>query len=544
MNSINQPIPPIKNLFSTLLFLCTICSVSTAQSWTQVGSDIDGEAAGDLSGRAVSLSSDGQTVAIGAPLNAENGTGSGQVRVFKLIGGAWIQQGSDIDGENPGDEAGYSVSLSADGQTVAIGEHYSAANGTNSGQVRVFKLVGGVWTQQGSTLTGAAAFDQFGYSVSLSSDGQTVAIGAIANDGNGPNTGEVQVYQLVGGAWIQQGSDINGEGLADWLGWSVSLSSDGQTVAIGAPRNGGNGSNSGHVRVYKLIGGAWVQQGSDIDGEAAGDELGYSVSLSADGQTVAIGAKGNDGNGGDSGHARVYKFVGGTWVQQGSDIDGEAPNDFSGSAVSLSSDGQIVAIAAIGNDGGGSLSGHARVYKFIGGAWVQQGPDIDGEAAGDQMGWSMSLSSDGRTVAIGAPFNAGNGADAGHTRVFRLTQVALQNNGNPIVNRSFTTSPSNGTDFGTVPVGNPVSQTFTLGNTSTTLPLNLTGVPLVTIAGAQAADFIVTVQPANPIAPGSSTDFTIEFTPSGPGLRWAVVVITHDDLPENPFVFLVQGFGN
>ncbi|MBK8965971.1 MAG: choice-of-anchor D domain-containing protein [Lewinellaceae bacterium] len=522
-------------------------TASQDQPWTQSGMDIDGEAAGDLSGRSVSLSADGQTIAIGAPLNAGNGSGSGHVRVFKLSGEVWTQQGSDINGEHSGDESGYSVSLSADGQTVAIGEHFNADNGINSGQVRVFKLVGGVWTQLGSDLNGAAAYDQFGYSVSLSADGQSVAIGAIENDGNGPNTGEVQVYKLIGGVWTQQGSDINGEGLSDWLGWSVSLSADGQTLSVGAPRNGGNGSNAGHVRVYKLTGGVWTQQGSDIDGEAPGDESGYSVSLSADGQTVAIGAKGNDGNGGDSGHARVYKLVGGTWTQLGSDIDGEAPNDFSGSSVSLSPDGQTVAIAAYGNDGGGSQSGHVRVYKLLGGVWTKQGLDLDGEAPGDQLGWSVSLSADGLTIAAGAPYNGGNGTNSGHARIFRLNapaQIDLGSNGNPIENRDYTPSASNGTDFGGAPIGTPVSQVFSIGNAYASKPLNLTGVPLVTVAGANAADFTVTAQPPSSVSPAGSAGFTIEFKPTGPGLRWAIVVITHNDMPENPFVFMVSGVGN
>jgi hypothetical protein len=466
-------------------------TASQDQPWTQSGMDIDGEAAGDLSGRSVSLSADGQTIAIGAPLNAGNGSGSGHVRVFKLSGEVWTQQGSDINGEHPGDESGYSVSLSADGQTVAIGEHFNADNGINSGQVRVFKLVGGVWTQLGSDLNGAAAYDQFGYSVSLSADGLSVAIGAIENDGNGPNTGEVQVYKLIGGVWTQQGSDINGEGLSDWLGWSVSLSADGQTLAVGAPRNGGNGSNAGHVRVYKLTGGVWTQLGSDIDGEA--------------------------------------------------------PNDFSGSSVSLSPDGQTVAIAAYGNDGGGSQSGHVRVYKLLGGVWTKQGLDLDGEAPGDQLGWSVSLSADGLTIAAGAPYNGGNGTNSGHARIFRLNapaQIDLGSNGNPIENRDYTPSASNGTDFGGAPIGTPVSQVFSIGNAYASKPLNLTGVPLVTVAGANAADFTVTAQPPASISPADSAGFTIEFKPTGPGLRWAIVVITHNDMPENPFVFMVSGVGN
>jgi hypothetical protein len=111
-------------------------------------------------------------------------------------------------------------------------------------------------------------------------------------------------------AWVQKGSDIDGEAASDQSGWSVSLSDDGNTVAIGAYGNDGNGSDSGHVRVFTWNGSAWVQKGSDIDGEAAGDQSGSPVSLSGDGGIVAIGAYLNDGiNGADSGHVRVFSWV-------------------------------------------------------------------------------------------------------------------------------------------------------------------------------------------------------------------------------------------
>ncbi len=115
-------------------------------------------------------------------------------------------------------------------------------------------------------------------------------------------------------------------------------------------------------------------------------------------------------------------FVASDWTQQGADIDGEAAGDQSGSSVSLSSDGTTVAIGAPGNDGNGSNSGHVRIYAWNSAtsAWDQQGADIDGEAAGDFSGASVSLSSDGTTVAIGALFNAGNGFQSGHVRVYSL----------------------------------------------------------------------------------------------------------------------------
>ena len=413
----------LKLIFNRIVLVSIGCIYfSTVHSQTQIGLDIDGEAARDESGLTVSLSSDSSIVAIGAPLNDGNGINSGQVRVYKNISGTWTQIGSDIDGEAAGDESGWTVSLSSNGSTVAIGAMYNAGNGTDAGQVRIYENISGTWTQIGSDIDGEAAGDQSGTSVALSSDGSIVAIGAHYNDGNGADAGHVRVYENISGTWTQMGSDIDGEAAGDVSGNCVSLNASGTTVAIGAPRNSDNGTDAGHVRVYENVSGAWTQMGSDIDGEAAGDQFGGSVSLSSDGDTIAIGGHANDGNGTDAGHVRIYKSVSGTWTQMGSDIDGEAAGDQSGRCVSLSSDGSTVAIGGHRNNGNGTDAGHVRIYKSVSGTWSQMGSDIDGEAAGDQSGYlaSVSLSSDGSTVAIGAKLNDGNGADAGHVRVYSV----------------------------------------------------------------------------------------------------------------------------
>jgi Flp pilus assembly pilin Flp len=228
----------------------------------------------------------------------------------------------------------------------------------------VYQNVSGTWTQLGADIDGEAEYDQSGYSVSLSSDGTIVAIGAPLNDGSGLDAGSVRVYQNVLGTWTQLGADIDGEAASDYSGYSVSLSSDGANVAIGAIGNDGSGTNAGSVRVYQNILGNWTQLGTDINGEATDDFSGYSVSLSSDGTSVAIGAHQNDGSGTDAGSVRVYKNVSGTWMQLGADIDGEAANDQSGTSVSLSSNGSILAIGAIQNDGSGTEAGHVRVYDL------------------------------------------------------------------------------------------------------------------------------------------------------------------------------------
>ena len=389
-------------------------------SLTQQGQDINGEAPNDESGGSVSLSANGRVMAIGAIRNSGNGTNAGHVRVYAWNGTAWVQRGSDIDGEAADDFSGWSVSLSANGDVVAIGAISNDGNGISAGHVRVYAWNGTVWVQRGNDIDGESESDQSGFSVSLSANGEVVAIGAYLNDGNGTNAGHVRVYAWNGTAWVQRGADINGEAAADLSGWSVSLSANGEILAIGAPYNNGNGTYAGHVRVYAWNGAAWVQRGADINGEAANDRSGQSVSLSANGDVVAIGAPFNDGNGISAGHVRVYAWNGTAWVQRGADIDGEAGDDGSGESVSLSANGDILAVGAPFNDGNGSTAGHVRVYAWSGSAWVQRGADIDGEAANDRSGQSVSLSANGDVVAIGAPFNDGNGTNAGHVRVYNF----------------------------------------------------------------------------------------------------------------------------
>ena len=493
---------------------------SSGGGWAKKGDNINGEWSNDQSGRSVSLSSDGNVVAIGAPHHNGGGGGSGQdaghVRVYAWNGTIWEKRGGDIEGEGFS-YSGRSVSLSSDGTIVAIGAN--SATSTNKGHVRVYQYdatkttadtnqyegnsnfgpVG--WNRLGADIDGELHWDQSGYSVSLSSDGSIVAIGSKENSGSFTYAGHVRVYQydvtkttvvtdqsspdFGPKRWRRLGADIDGETTNDNSGRSVSLSSDGSTVAIGAYFNDGTGlSNSGHVRVYKYdatkttaendqtssdfgpVG--WNRLGADIDGAAANDYSGYSVSLSSDGTIVAIGAPGTDLW---AGHVRVYKYdVTKTtaetdqsspdfgpvkWRRLGADIDGESGGDNSGMSVSLSSDGSIVAIGAYGNDAAGTGSGHVRAYEYKtitedeydegntanttgavgvpiimdGGVswgentkfWVQQGDDIDGGATIDWSGYSVSLNDNGRTVAIGAPYADSNGLNNnGNVRVYRI----------------------------------------------------------------------------------------------------------------------------
>lgn len=320
--------------------------------------------------------------------------------LIPFLGFSQVQIGQDIVGKNIGDLSGDALSISFDGNIIAIGSQLNSDNGHYSGHVRVFENILGVWTQLGQDLNGANIVDRFGYNISLSADGNTIAIGSPGNGSLGSVSGHVQVFENVSGVWIQQGQNIQGDvnefSQGGQSGSSVSLSADGTIVAISSPTlNKPFGSNLGYVKIFQFISGNWVQMGNEIIAEEAGDENGFCISISANGSIVAIGANKNDGNGVDSGHVRVFEYISGGWTQIGQDIDGKMAGDFSGTVVSLSADGSVVAIGA--PSATASNLGHVRVFKNIAGVWTQIGNDIAGGITGKI---SIALSGDGDTLIV------------------------------------------------------------------------------------------------------------------------------------------------
>lgn len=407
-----------------LLFISMFFIGFTANAqWVQIGEDLDGEE-GDRFGYSVSLSSDGNIVAIGGTINDENGPSSGVVRIYQNNNGIWTQMGIDIYGDAENDQFGNSVSLSSDGNTVAIGAWKSTtSNGAVSGRVSIYKFIDNIWGKVGQDILGGALGDESGTSVSLNSEGNIVAIGTPYNDDNGNSSGLVRIYQSNGSNWTQLGGDINGEGQLVALGYSVSLSSDGHTIATGAL------GTAGHVRIFHFNG-VWTQVGENIEPETPNSGAGWSISLSSDGSIVAIGAALSNGDGfSGSGQVRVYQNIDDSWIQVGEDINGETTGDNSGWSVSLSSEGNIVAIGAPGYGASPVDAGQVRVFQNNSGVWTQVGDHIIGEGNNDKSASAVSLSSDGSIVAIGAKFNGDNGANAGHARVFAhgIDQISEMN---------------------------------------------------------------------------------------------------------------------
>ena len=370
----------------------------------QIHTDIDGELALDNSGHSVSSSFDGSIIAIGSP--SYDGVIKGLVRVFENNGDSWIQIGDDIGGEYEEDHFGHSVSLSSDGSIIAIGG--PDANGPDAdtaGYVRVYQNINNVWTQLGVDIKREVAGDRFGSFVSLSNNGTKLAISGYTCCGlqhGTPGVGYTRIYENINGDWVQIGEEISTgfSGVVD-----IALSADGSVVAIASSGGGNPGwSNffSGGVKVYNNTSGVWEQIGDTFLREVFGwwyyDYFG-GVSLTDDGSKIAIGGL----------TTNVFENIANEWVQLGEDIEtgGFMPK------VSLSDNANILAI-------GGPVT---RLYENNSGNWTQLGIDISGEAANDNFGASLELSSDGTTLIVGASKNDGNGIDAGHARIYDLSAL-------------------------------------------------------------------------------------------------------------------------
>ena len=351
-------------------------------SWNQRGSTLVGTihtmsgnlgTVDDQLGLSVSISADGDTIVIIAPRTVHNVLKM-KTEIYDWSGTAWTQRGSDIladanfdgmYGPYTGAVAVGDVALSSDGNVVATGYPGHQVGNTYSqwdGQVKVhvWNASSSTWVQRGANLENPLHANTdyysslYGDAISLNGDGTILVIGTWGVTSNVVNTptlynrGMVEVFQwnATTSTWNQMGSTIFGAGSTtssgggDNFGHDVSLSDDGLTMAASAP---GHDSNKGTVRVYYWSGTAWVQKGSDIDGEfgvstsnPTGDRSGTSIMLSPNGHSIIIGATWNNGSAGvNSGHARIFDWNGTNWVQRGNDIDGEYSYDLAGYSVAF-----------------------------------------------------------------------------------------------------------------------------------------------------------------------------------------------------------------
>ena len=362
-----------------------------------------GEAGDGAFGYSTALSADGNTALIGGPTDRGH---VGAAWVFTRSGSTWTQQGEKLTGGGEVGKArfGRSVALSADGNTALIG---GGGDESASGAAWVFTRSGSTWTQQ-ALLTGGgeSGAGRFGVSVALSADGNTALIGGPAETSG---VGAAWAFTRSGSEWTQQGEKLTGGGESGEgeFGYSVALSADGNTALIGgAGDNGGRGA----AWVFTRSGSGWTQQGEKLTGaeESGKGVFGYSVALSAEGNTALIGGPHDDKS---VGAAWVFTRSGSEWTQQGEKLTGggESGAGRFGSSVALSADGDS---ALIGGPYDNSRVGAVWLFKRSGSVWGQQGEKLSGsgEVGADTaaFGSSVALSSQATTALIGA--HADNGS--------------------------------------------------------------------------------------------------------------------------------------
>ena len=356
-------------------------------------------------GTAVAMSADGATALVGGYSDNSN---IGAVWVFIKRNGIWVQQGAKLVGANViGSSAqGISVSLSADGNTAAVG---GVNDNSNTGAVWIFTRNNEVWSEQSKLVgEGYIGAPQQG-PASLSADGNTLLVGGSADNFG---VGAVWVFTRSNGVWSQQGVKLVA---TDYVGSSaqggaVSLSADGNTAIVGGLNDN---SSIGAAWVFTRKDGIWNQEGNKLSGSDANGAAfqGKSVSLSADGNTALIGGYEDDSY---IGAAWVFVRNESVWSQKGGKLVGAGyiGTPLQGSSVSMSADGSTLLIGGTNDD---SNLGATWVFTRNEGSWNQQGSKLVGSGwSGNPVvqGTSVSVSADGKTVIIGGPFDNSNAGAA------------------------------------------------------------------------------------------------------------------------------------
>ncbi len=372
-------------------------------------------AAGDKFGHVVAV--DGDTALIGAYGDDDNGSSSGSVYVFTRSGGMWTEQAklTASDGA-PSDVFGYSLALFGD--TALIGAPVDDDNGIGSGSAYVFTRSGEVWTEQAKlTASDGAAQDTFGYSLALGVD--TALIGAWGDDHNDPgSSGSAYVFVRSAGVWMEQAkltaSDRLDGASSDMFGRSVAL--DGDTALIA-------GGWDNWIYAFTRDAGVWTEQAKFTANDYVNAFFGEPVAL--DGDTALIAAPLDDPGlpGGEEvvygGSAYVFQRSAGAWTQQ---VILTASDAASGAQFgqSLALDGDTALIGAIY----GSSSGSAYVFTRSAGSWTQRAKLTASDAA-PYADFGHSVALDGDTVLIGAPGDDDNGSASGSAYIFSLNAAMV-----------------------------------------------------------------------------------------------------------------------
>lgn len=357
-------------------------------------------------GASVTINPTGEFIAAGfKEANGPTVEKTGLVRVYRLSSdNVYTPFGLDsMFGRAMGDEFGSSVSISNDGRRVAVGARSSSLPGVRkNGEATVFEYseASDSWVPLGTAIRGRQERDRLGFSVSISGDGERVAVGAPRGNAG---TGSASIHAYDGLDWVSFG-DVVGGGAGDRTGFSVSLSNDGDTLAVGAFRSSkGDLTHRGSVSVYTVdSSSSLVNRGQTLVGTAAGAQFGYSVSLSGDGRRLAVGSNGVDAKHTTrAGLCEAYELRGRNWARIGA-LVGNEENEEVGSHVSMSTTGGVVGCsrnALLDGDRKGAVA----VLEENEAEWNVVDTVISSHADSASFGASVSLSRDGKMLVAGAP---------------------------------------------------------------------------------------------------------------------------------------------
>lgn len=409
-----------KNIFILLVLFPFI--LLSQETWLQIGQDIDGESQGDLFGRNIILSGDGQTLAAFSLYNSTEGVNTGQVRVFRNEENNWVQVGESIYGEDSHDLLGESLSISYDGSVLALAASPRGGGTIKDGYVKVYKNINDNWVPFGSTIRGSG----FGSAVSLNADGTVLAFDRRGSAQSEWGSGGIVIYQNYGitiDNWVQIGS-IDGLYRLEQLGNKVHLNKVGDIVVASGNVGTSELINNGHLRAFKYINNDWIQLGNDITGTNEFDLLGSSFDLDATGLKIVASTE-DPQDGANLGKVKIFEFYDEAWHNTQIFDDFGGKTHAKSAVVSLSDDGNILAIGDISEKSITELGRPTRVFKKTNDLWTQVGESIFGRNEDDFSGSEVSISADGSTIAIGAHLSDSNGTESGQVRVHTISSDVL-----------------------------------------------------------------------------------------------------------------------
>jgi len=394
-------------------------SATTQQAKIQASDKL----AGDLFGVDVSISGDGTTAILGAWGVDTGGSSAGAAYIFTKSGSTWTQQAKiQASDKEANDRFGYQVSISNDGNTAIISAYLEDTGGSTVGAVYIFTRSGSTWTQQAKIqASDKQANDRFGTSVSIADDGNTAIVGAGNEDTSASNAGAVYIFTRSGSTWTQQAkiqaSDPQAE---DKFGNSSFISGDGDTVIVGAEGEDTGGTSAGAAYIFTRSGSTWTQQAKiQSDDIQASDIFGWSVSISGDGNTAIVGARAEDTTADNAGAAYIFTRSGSTWSQQAKIQASDAQyQDYFGYDVSITGDGDTAIIGAYLEDTGGSAAGAAYIFTRSGSTWSQQAKiQASDKQSGDRFGLPVSIADEGSAI-VGSYLEDTGGSNAGSAYIF------------------------------------------------------------------------------------------------------------------------------